>query len=159
MVVPILGFSGYYLFSSVRNYYAVEAEEHSHQTGNRSKRHFFPKVYSEGDKQFLWALGSKNPKDESHKAFDMTGTPLSLERVQYGIGRDTIASIDHPVFVDPDDPRLRLLWGHSETQDVDFLPVIGYEHNGVARAYPVRLLDHHELVNDTVGGKPVTVGW
>ena len=37
--------------------------------------------------------------------------------------------------------------------------VIGYVGNGDARAYPASLLDHHELVNDRIGGKPVTVGW
>jgi hypothetical protein len=35
--------------------------------------------------------------------------------------------------------------------------VIGLFINGVARAYPLRLLTHHELVNDTVGGVPVAV--
>ena len=39
------------------------------------------------------------------------------------------------------------------------LRVIGFAHGGEARAYPIALLNHHELVNDTVGGKPVTVGW
>ena len=35
--------------------------------------------------------------------------------------------------------------------------VIGYAHNGEARAYPLFILDRHELVNDRVGGKPVRV--
>jgi len=29
--------------------------------------------------------------------------------------------------------------------------------NGVARAYPHRILDHHELANDTLGGEPVAL--
>ena len=37
--------------------------------------------------------------------------------------------------------------------------VIGLELNGDARAYPVRLLSLHEVVNDTVGGRPVAVTW
>ena len=35
----------------------------------------------------------------------------------------------------------------------------GYVIDGQARAYPTALLDHHELVNDTLAGKPILVGW
>lgn len=35
--------------------------------------------------------------------------------------------------------------------------VIGVEHNGEARAYPIRYLVYHHQVQDTVGGKPVLV--
>ena len=37
--------------------------------------------------------------------------------------------------------------------------VIGIEVNGVARAYPVRILNVHEVVNDRVGDVPVAVTW
>jgi hypothetical protein len=37
--------------------------------------------------------------------------------------------------------------------------VIGLKINGDSRAYPVRLLSSHEIVNDTVGGQPVAVTW
>jgi hypothetical protein len=37
--------------------------------------------------------------------------------------------------------------------------VIGLALNGEARAYPIRLLSSHELVNDTVGGQPVLISW
>ena len=46
---------------------------------------------------------------------------------------------------------------------VDFLEdddqVIGVVHNGIARAYPTRILSWHELVNDTIGGDPLLVSW
>jgi hypothetical protein len=35
--------------------------------------------------------------------------------------------------------------------------IIGVEHNGDARAYPVRFLTYHHQVQDTVGGEPVLV--
>ena len=114
------------------------------------------KIRHEGDRQYLWAKGPTDPEDESSEWFDLTGSPLPLEGFQYGIGKDTIPSIDHPVFVKADDPRLKAKWGDL---DLDNLTVIGFVHNGIARAYPVPLLNRHELVNDTVGGKPVTVGW
>ena len=45
--------------------------------------------------------------------------------------------------------------------DADFLKesdsVIGVEINGEARAYPIRILNMHEIVNDTVNGEPIAV--
>ena len=37
--------------------------------------------------------------------------------------------------------------------------VIGIELNGEARAYPRRIIDWHEMVNDTVGGVPVSLAY
>ncbi len=37
--------------------------------------------------------------------------------------------------------------------------VLGLEINGDARAYPLRILSHHELVNDLVSGEPILVSW
>jgi hypothetical protein len=37
--------------------------------------------------------------------------------------------------------------------------VIGVEIDGDARAYPVKLLALHEVVNDVVGGRPIVVTW
>ena len=60
---------------------------------------------------------------------------------------DGIPPVDDPVF---------LVVG-----DVDFLadnePVLALEIDGDARAYPVQILTWHEIVNDTVGGIPVSV--
>ncbi len=41
----------------------------------------------------------------------------------------------------------------------DFEPVLGLSINGEHRAYPILFLSAHEVVNDTVGGKPVAVTW
>jgi hypothetical protein len=37
--------------------------------------------------------------------------------------------------------------------------VLGVFHKGVARAYPLRVLSWHELVNDSFGGDPLLVSW
>jgi hypothetical protein len=47
--------------------------------------------------------------------------------------------------------------GNAEWRDDE--DVIGLEFNGDARAYPIRLLSLHEIVNDTVGGEPVAITW
>ena len=64
----------------------------------------------------------------------------------------------------PDDPRLLKLRPSPYRQaekptKSDEIMVIGYVIEGEARAYPAALLDGHELVNDRIGDKPVTVGW
>ena len=37
--------------------------------------------------------------------------------------------------------------------------VLGIRINGVARAYPIRILSWHELVNDEIAGAPYLVSW
>lgn len=102
-------------------------------------------------RRLLWAKGMPDSKDAEW--FDVTDSTIDPEKFQYGIGKDTIASIDAPQFAEASDPRLVDARIDDDTQ------VIGYVHDGDARAYPLHILSRHELVNDTVGGKPVTVGW
>jgi len=61
------------------------------------------------------------------------------------IGRDNIPSIDAPKFE---------LASENKTIPGNE-PVIGFELNGDARAYPLRIMMWHEIVNDVVGGVPV----
>ena len=73
--------------------------------------------------------------------------PLS-EIQSGGPPRDGIPPIDQPTFVAPAAATAWL---------ADNEPVVIYEENGDARAYPLQILIWHEIVNDTVGGRPVTV--
>ena len=61
--------------------------------------------------------------------------------------RDCIPSIDEPGFVPA---------GEVEYLREDDL-VLTLTHNGVTRAYPTRILDHHEIVNDMFGPDPVAI--
>ncbi len=64
-----------------------------------------------------------------------------------GPPKDGIPAIDQPKFETV-----------SSVKDlVPNEPVIGLDIGDDARAYPLRVLIWHEIVNDTVGGKPVTV--
>jgi hypothetical protein len=120
------------------------------------------KVRRENGKTFVWASGDLD--SPSSKWYDFTGSPIPAAELQFGIGQDRIPSIDDPLFVAPDDPRLLKLPPSPYRRDErprsnDEIMVIGYANGDDVRAYPAALLDRHELVNDTVGGKPVTVGW
>ncbi len=121
-----------------------------------------PKIQREGDQVRVLA---GQTADGGTEWYDFTGAPFPPEHLQFGIGRDRIPSIDNPVFVKPDDerlldPRFRVSgYRTGEAESIDDIPVMGYVHNGEAKAYPINMLDAHELVNDRVGGKPVTVGW
>ncbi len=61
---------------------------------------------------------------------------------------DGIPPIDDPVFLD--------IASNLEILDPTE-PVVALEINGDARAYPIRAMIWHEIVNDTVGGVPVSV--
>ena len=116
----------------------------------------------ENGKTYVWAAGDRYSPDS--KWYDFTGAPFPASQLQFGIGKDRIPSIDDPLFVDPDDTNLLKLPGSRYRRDErpeinDDIMVIGYADGADARAYPVALLDGHELVNDIVGGKPVTIGW
>lgn len=62
--------------------------------------------------------------------------------------RDAIAAIVDPEFAPASAPTLP-----------DDELVIGVELGGEARAYPVRVLSAHEIVNDEIGGQPFAVTW
>ena len=103
---------------------------------------------------------------------DFTRHSAALNEIHSSVGRDTIPSIDDPRFAaianvlieDGDDrrfPAKRGRYRRSMSENTFSLslndPVITLEINGDARAYPLRIMMYHEIVNDVVGGRPVAV--
>jgi hypothetical protein len=82
---------------------------------------------------------------------DAAGLPAPLvdlaELVDGGPPPDGIPALDEPLFQRTGEVR----WVDDAEQ------VLVVEVAGEARAYPVQVLTHHEIVNDTVGGVPVAV--
>ena len=109
-------------------------------------------VIERDGKTLLWS--GNDPQSGEDTWFDITDGLLDWRGFQYGLGKDTIPAIDKGLFLAANDPRLL-----DKYRINDDSPILGYAHNGQARAYPIGLLSGRELVNDTVGGKPVTVGW
>jgi len=114
------------------------------------RQHNRPIIKKDG-KTLLWAKG--DPKGDDAEWFDMTDSLIDPVKLQFGIGKDTIPSIDSPEFAKPGDPKL------AEAGINDSTVVVGFEHDGVAKAYPIAILNGHEVVNDTFKGKPFAVCW
>ena len=82
--------------------------------------------------------------------FDFSKHSIPVEEISDGgPGKDGIPALLSPKFMS------------SREADEEFLKsgdrVLGLAVNGDARAYPIKILNWHEIVNDTVGGRPVVV--
>jgi hypothetical protein len=87
------------------------------------------------------AVAAQRPWTEEMK---IDGDP-----VMRGLPRDAIPAIDRPEFV----------VAKEATFMRDDEPVIGVSIGGEARAYSAWLLNAHEIVNDTIGGRAIAVTW
>ena len=85
---------------------------------------------------------------QTKNGFDLSGSLVPADEIlSGGPPRDGIPALTHPAFervpeigwLKPDDRLLAL------------------EHRGVAKAYPIRILNWHEVVNDRVGGLAVAI--
>ena len=87
------------------------------------------------------------PAAQTLNGFDLRGALIDPTEIQRGgPPKDGIPAIDRPKFVAPGEARMK--WGER---------ILGVALNGEAKAYPVRILNWHEVVNDSVGGMPVAV--
>ena len=66
------------------------------------------------------------------------------------LGFDAIAAITDPSFAPAENAE-----GWMDRDEL----VVGLSINGEHRAYPIKVLSRHEIVNDDVGGVPVAVTW
>lgn len=90
--------------------------------------------------------------DPRYKNIFYDGAPSFIrleEIVAGGVKLDGIPSLDDPVIIASD--------------EADYLSdderVFGVALGGEARAYPLRMLDWHEMANDVVGGQPISLSY
>lgn len=81
-------------------------------------------------------------------SFDMSGALVPVQGIlSGGPPKDGIPALTDPVFL--------------PASDADYLSdddrVIGVSINGAARAYPLRILNYHEIVNDRIGEAVIAV--
>jgi uncharacterized protein DUF3179 len=91
------------------------------------------------------------PAGPGQKPFDVTRHVIRLDEIQAGgPPKNGIPALDHPTFVTASEAERNL-----KDQDI----ILGVESRGGAKAYPVRILNWHEVVNDDVGEQPVLISW
>ena len=73
---------------------------------------------------------------------------VDFAEISQGAGRDAIPAISGPLYV-----------SILEASDyyTDNVPMVQVNVNGDVRAFPLEILTWHEIVNDVIGGMPVTV--
>ena len=96
----------------------------------------------------LLALAPAQSTAQTLLGFDLSEANIPVKEIRRGgPPPDGIPSIDDPKF--------------TPVSEVDYLEpedtVIAFEKDGVARAYPFRILIWHEIVNDAVAGQPIAV--
>jgi hypothetical protein len=75
---------------------------------------------------------------------------LRVEEIQWGgVLVDGIPALDNP----------EMIPAGQATYILDDEPVFGIALNGDARAYPLRIMDWHEMANDVIGGVPVSLAY
>ena len=98
----------------------------------------------------LFSLILMFPISAFSASWDYSRHSVPIEDIMSGgPPRDGIPALSSPKYV--------------KAMNADFMQhqemVLGVYHNNVARAYPLRILSWHELVNDRFGNDPVLVSW
>ncbi len=122
-----------------------------------------------GSLAMLWQFKMRSAyEDSSHMgdgksvasygfALDSLRVPAT-DIVASGMPRDGLPAIDLPALLST--AGLDAVNGAGQKPFLaDHDRVLGLTMNGEDRAYPVSILNWHEVVNDTLGGKPVLVTW
>lgn len=86
----------------------------------------------------------------SDNGFDLSGALIPENEIMHGgPPRDGIPAIHNPKFL----PATEVKFLNPKDR------VLGVFHNGVAKAYPVLILNYHEIVNDNFSGDAVVVSF
>ena len=96
---------------------------------------------------FLVLILSQTIYSQTKKGFNLANSSIPLDEIKDGgPPKDGIASIDQPKFI-----------AATKTQLNDNDRILGVFKNGIAKAYPISILNYHEIVNDYFKSDPVVV--
>jgi hypothetical protein len=98
-------------------------------------------------------------EDPATYGFDLGNARIPVDRiVGSGMPRDGLNPLDDPPVMSVAEMEQISWGGHGHGKFlVSDSRVVGVEIDGVARAYPLSMLNWHEIVNDTVAGVPIAV--
>lgn len=95
---------------------------------------------------FLFGVIS-HTKAQTLNGFDLKGSAIPISEIRSGgPPRDGIPSIDKPTFIEA-----------RKAGYADDSRVLGVIVNGIARAYPIAIMNYHEIVNDKFNKTPVVI--
>ncbi|MDN5215620.1 DUF3179 domain-containing (seleno)protein [Fulvivirgaceae bacterium BMA12] len=102
------------------------------------------KIFLKEGKKFLWG----GEKEFQH--FEITNCQLKDEQFHYGIGREKFPALLAPDFIDVSTAD------SLYAENARFLMV---KMDGITKAYSVKDLTRHEVVNDEINGKPIMAAY
>lgn len=86
-------------------------------------------------------------KSQTKNSFDLSNSSIPVEEIKSGgPPKDGIPAIDNPKFLKA-----------SETSLKKQARILGVYENGIAKAYPIAILNYHEIVNDHFGEQAVVI--
>ena len=93
-------------------------------------------------------IASGSATAQSLNGFDLGNATIPVEHIlSGGPSRDGIPAIENPVF----ESASAATWLESEER------ILGISLNGINRAYPIAILNWHEVVNDIFGDRPIVI--
>jgi len=102
------------------------------------------KFYTKDGHQYLY--GGEKPGED----FDISNLSLKDDQFHFGIGRERFPALLKPRFMD---------MKSADTLFDDSIRFLLLDFHGVLRAYSIRDLTHHEVVNDEVDGIPIMAAY
>lgn len=105
-------------------------------------------------------LRQRSPYDAARSELPFNGFDLSVclvprDQIVTGMPRDMLTALDEPPVVPAE--QLEAINRQYRKYLLAADRVIGVAIGGEARAYPLRVLDWHEVCNDTLAGEPIAV--
>lgn len=104
------------------------------------------KIFSENGKKMLFG------GEDSTWHFDISNCSLKDSNFHYGIGRESFHALLKPKFITSEEAK-------ADTSISDTSRFLIVNINSDIRAYSIKLLTQHEVINDVVGGKPIMAAY
>lgn len=128
------------LFLFLSLFWACQPRESATETKQRPLAIEHGKIFEKDGRKYLY--GGK----KEHQHFDITNCSLKDEQFHYGIGREKFPALIEPEFISIADADTMF-----EAEDRFLL----LKKGNTTKAYSVRDLTRHEVVNDMADGEPV----
>ncbi len=102
---------------------------------------------------FAFSASNKEPAKQVNGFLLNLATIPADDILQGGPPRDGIPALHHPRFLSHDD-RL-----NSPVMIDDNAIVLGISHGNTSKAYPISIMNWHEIVNDNINERPIVISY